>query len=348
AGRRALRGVSAVAALRRDADELAGIDQASWARDQLSFLRSQLAAADMSAREIVSLRSEHHRLDRILRASEAARGEIHAAEELALTAIFAGEELRGLSDEAADAMGRFRRAFYYVATAYQPVRDTCTMAIFDPERSCLPLWLGPLLDEAERRSWEIVVHVRGRTAEDDAMGWPADRAWSGPRSAEFARQRIAEAGLHDAVLLRAQGRDAGLLLAMEDGIHRFLRHDAEHPDRVGHLVLKLMTMRAELTDDDWTSEPMRAPPPERPRPGQAATRTREAGEDHVLVHEKDRLVEVPYAEYWPRFEEIALEDFRYHVAVDNVELIFKGHIEAWRAQQAARAVAAEDGEGDGP
>lgn len=342
AGRRALRGLGAVSELRREVDELMETDQASWARDQLSFLRSQLAAADTRAHEMEGLGSEHHRLERILGAAEAARAEVHAAEELALTALFSGEELRGVSDEAEHMVRRFRRAFFYVETAYQKVRDTCTLALFDSDRGCLRLWLGPMLDEAERRGWEIVVHVRGRSAEDDASDWPAERVWSGPRSAAFARQRIVEAGAHDAVLLRAHGRDAGLLLGMEEGPQRFLGYDADRADRAQHIVLKLMTMRAELADDDWKAEPMQAAPPDRPRSGQEVTRIREAGEGSVIVHDKDRVVEVPDDEYWARIEEIAHEDFRYHVGNDSVDRVYSGEIERWRAQLAARAAAAGD------
>jgi ATP-dependent Clp protease ATP-binding subunit ClpC len=344
AGRRALRGVNTVAELRREADDLMELDQAGWTRDQLSFLRSQLAAVGVRAQEIEGLRSEHHRLQRILAAAETALADIHAAEELALTALFAGEEARSLSDEAEETMRRFRRAFFYVATAEQKVRDTCTIAIFDPDRGPLALWLGPMLEEAERRGWEIEVHVRGRLAQDEAAGWPADRVWSAPRGAAFARQEIVEGGAHDAILLRVRGRNAGLLVGMEDGVHRFLGYAADDKEKAQHLVFRLMTMRADLTDDDWKAQPMQAPPPERPRAGHAFTRSREAEEQIVIVHEKDRVVEVPDAEYWQRLEEIVLEDFRYHLATDSFEHIYQGAIEVWRAQEAARAAAAEEGD----
>ncbi len=262
---------------------------------------------------------------------------MHAAEELALTALFSGEELRGVADEADEMVRRFRRAFFYVETASQKQRDTCTLALFDSDRGCLRHWLGPMLDEAERRGWEIVVHVRGRSAEDDAIEWPVERVWSGPRSVAFARQRVVEAGAHDALLLRAHGRDAGLLLGMEEGPHRFVGYDAERADRIQHIVVKLMTMRAELTDEDWKAEPMQAGPPDRPRSGQAVTRIRHAAEGTVQVHEKDRELDIPDDQYWARLEEIAHEDFRYHVATDSVEVIYGGDIERWRAQLAARA-----------
>jgi hypothetical protein len=101
-------------------------------------------------------------------------------------------------------------------------------------------------------------------------------------------------------------------------------------------------MRAELTDDDWKTPPMQAGPPDRPRAGQDVTRARLVGPGVVHVHEKDRAVEIPDQEYWARIEEVAHEDFRYHVATDSVEVIYGGDIERWRAQEAARA--AEAGE----
>jgi ATP-dependent Clp protease ATP-binding subunit ClpC len=341
-GRRALRGLGAVSELRREVDELMETEQATWARDQLSFLRSQLAAGGTRAREMEQLGSEHHRLERLLGAAEAARAEVHAAEELALAALFSGEELRGVSDEADEMVRRFRRAFFYVETASQKLRDTCTLALFDSDRGCLRLWLGPMLDEAERRGWEIVVHVRGRSPDDDAIDWPVDRVWSGPRSAAFARKRVVEAGAHDAVLLRAHGKDAGLILGMEEGPHRFVGYDAERADHAQHIVIKLMTMRAELTDDDWKTPPMQAGPPDRPRAGQDVTRVRLAEPGVVQVHEKDRALEIPDQEYWARIEEVAHEDFRYHVATDSVEVIYGGDIERWRAQEAARAAEAAE------
>ena len=123
-------------------------------------------------------------------------------------------------------------------------------------------------------------------------------------------------------ILRVDGDHAAVWLSLEAGLHRFVGMSSA-PDPA-HLHVSLIAQRKTLTDTEWTP-PALDPPNAQAAEGLSrgpALREHVAGSDKISLLGGRAAVTLPLADYWPRFEEIALEHllvFEADEAIDRDE-----------------------------
>jgi len=321
--RTALRGVFAVADMRRQADQLMAMDEALRVREECSFIRSQLATAGERGKkkrpgaDIGQLHARLHRLNEAWERADRGRNDLRAAEDLVLSALLGSEEARTWVDEARDILGSFRTAFFYLLSAHRDRRDAVTLMAMAPDGGDpMSVWLGPLLEECSRRRWRVSCHVRDN--EHRQAGWPSDRVWGPPRDTDWALNHVvSQPGSHKAVLLRVRGPDAAVLLGLEAGLHRFTGYSADKKPH--HLIVSLLRLADELTDEQWRWQPEW---PGRPARATVAVRERAQGDDVIRV-EKERLVELDHEHYWRSYEEVGLEHLLLHIERDTLHALYR-------------------------
>jgi ATP-dependent Clp protease ATP-binding subunit ClpC len=309
-GRRSARGVMAVAECRRIADRWLRRDLVTEVIDQLRWLEGQLAGGDTSKKKKQQLRdaisseqrqhmlTEQHRLRATLAAARAAREDLAAAEELALEAALAGEDVADVAREADELLGRFHRAMFWLAVARQEQRDELSLALSAPEAAGpLVRWVRGLLDAAPARNWSVAAHLLH--VRDPSPAWPESRVWGRERSAEWLRDKLDGDGVRN-VLLRIRGPGVACLLGLEAGNHRFVGLFKQTP---AHLVIRRVALATQFDDDAWLKVGALAAPASTPKG--AADRTYTAAEDHVVVR-GDRRVDLPWPEHFARLEEVGL------------------------------------------
>ncbi|MBE7447816.1 MAG: hypothetical protein HS111_02650 [Kofleriaceae bacterium] len=188
---------------------------------------------------------------------------------------------------------------FWLAVARLEQRDELTLALSAPEHAGpLERWVAAVLAAAPARGWSLTVHLLG--VRDPSPAWPASRVWGPPRPAGWLAERLERD--HDGVrnlLLRARGPGVACLLGLEAGAHRMVGLFKPSP---AHLIIRRLALAADFDDATWLKLGALAAPAPAPR-GQVE-RTHAAGADHVLVW--DRKVEVPWADYGARLEEVGL------------------------------------------
>jgi ATP-dependent Clp protease ATP-binding subunit ClpC len=327
-GRRALAEVDAVADVRRELDALLDKDAVKAIVEHLAMLRAQLAGARrgegsaLSAEDFELMRREQHRVESALARIEARRADIRVAEQLCMSALFEGEVAGEWLGEAVALAREAQRAVLWLLVAQRAARDEVTLALFEPDGpGPLARWLGPLCDLADERGWALTFHVR--QTGPHGQGWPSIRSWGPPRDVAFARARLF-GGAHKSVLLRASGRDVGILLALEAGVHRFHPPAAAQAAKGGavarHLHVRLATMKTELSAKSWYYPPLEEMPVS-PRRGVAVARERFAGEVGIF---KDPPLAIPDDAYWERIEEVALAHLLHHLERGAADGLFVG------------------------
>jgi ATP-dependent Clp protease ATP-binding subunit ClpC len=339
-GRVALRGTSAAAEMRRDADMLMALDEAEEVRERVGLLRSQLATTAEPRRrkrssskregalgaEATRLRTEHHRLAAALERADEARADLHAAEELGISALLEGEEAGAFGDEVQAAYRRFRRAFFGLLVAPRHERDQATVRVAQVGgTSGFRHWLLPFLAWAERSGWQVEAHVVKRHVSDAAPGrdWPESRPWSGPRSPAWLRFRIGrDPKPIDRVLLRVRGAGAGVVLPLEAGLHRFRGFGSGKA--LEYLTVEHQALRTELREDEWMDATLALPPAREYGARTRAARDRTQGDATVIV-EGDRQVELA-GSYFDSIEEILLAHLLAH-RERGLEQLFLGRLD---------------------
>ncbi len=235
--------------------------------------------------------------------------EICAIEELALTGFVAGQSIDGLRAEAEAAQKRFRGALVHALVAQEPRRNSSTLLVKELDsRRAFDRWLSPLLLDAARRKWTITVHLDGdKEPAPSGVAWPAGLRWGPPRTPDQALARIQHPDRSFRnVIVRAEGDHAGMWLALESGLHRFVGFSQGDP---ACLHVDLLALRAEVHESEWTI-PELEPPNAQAAEGLSrgpALRQQASGEDTVKILDGRAAAQVPADEYWPSFEEIALE-----------------------------------------
>ena len=309
-GRRSARGVMAVAECRRVADRWLARDLATEVMDQVRWLEGQLAGAGgekkrkrkrdaISSDQRQQMLTEQHRLRTAYEAARVARDEIAAAEELALEAALAGEDLAGLAREVEGMLARFQRAMFWLAVSRLEHRDEITLGLSSPEvAGPLERWTRALLAGAPERGWGITAHLLH--VRDPSPVWPESRVWGQPRSALWLQERFDRDsdGIRN-LMLRVRGPGAACLLGLECGGHRFTGLFKQNP---AHLVIRRLALAVDFDDTKWLQLGTLAAPAAAPK-GQVE-RTYPAAGDHVMVW--DRRVDVPWAEHLARLEEVGL------------------------------------------
>ena len=250
-----------LSALRRTVDRAMRFDRVIEVRERIDTLIAQMSygtggpkKGKQTSQEIAELRGEHHRLSEVWKRTEAAQEEVHSLEEVALSATLDGEPIGELLGEARAVHARFRRALTPLLVAQQDKRDEVTLLVTDlDEPHGHRLFTAPLLREARARRWTIEVHVDGGKKDSSDPPWPADRRWSPPRSAERILERI-DAGdpPSRALLLRCKGPWAGVYLALEEGLHKYLRvaPDVARAD----VLVSMIAMTTRLRDAEWAAK----------------------------------------------------------------------------------------------
>jgi ATP-dependent Clp protease ATP-binding subunit ClpC len=299
--------------MRRNVERYLLLERVKQVKEQIGFLLSQLSYGggsakkdERSAREMAVLQTEHYRLSQLWEKSSALHQDVLAAEELALVALFEGEPTREYFEEAKKAYSAFRKSLVYLLLAQESQRDQATLIIQElDEGRGFDLWLLPLIRFAVDRGWEIAVHL-DRDREPPSADWPAARRFGPPRPPARARELLATDVRGDSALIRVRGPYAGVLLALEAGLHRFIKvHPTVNPV---HFMVQLISMRFEVTDKEWLSEQLQPPIPNPQVDLTKLKATREHdGTNHRLILPTKRILPIVPDRYWDSFEEIALE-----------------------------------------
>jgi ATP-dependent Clp protease ATP-binding subunit ClpC len=312
-----------IAGARREVDRLMRLGPVAQMKDHVDFLVTQLNLSDREkadrrmARDAAELQAEHHRLRELWSKLVAAQEEVHAVEELGVLSLFEGQPVQPLVGDAEKARLAFRRVLPYALCALEPRRDEITLMIEELDEGALRPFLKPLLDQLGPRGWTAIAHVDGgaRLLED---GWPpvGERRWGPPRSAEWLGNELAT-GSFKTLLFRCRGPYAGVLLALEAGLHRTFLVNAKKSDAKNekpdddrrHVSVRTLALRFDVPADAWADKHL-APPPV----GGAAARKRGPAarvlnepEGWVGIAQGRATVDVDPSVYWARLEEIALE-----------------------------------------
>ena len=274
---------------------------------------------------------EHRRLDRIASELDAWWEQLLEAEELAMLALFEGEPVRPFRDDAEDAFEELTRSELYarLATLRDPDRITLLVRELDKGRA-LDLWLPPLLDEAQRRGWQVIGHLEGDPRDPTDVEWPPTRRVGPPRGAAALRRRVLQPKRKGrTVILRVQGALARALLALECDLFSFegLRGPGRREGERFHLHVVNIASRTDLKEADWERPCLQvggAPPRPLELRGPAA-RAYHFGEG-VLQAPGDRAsYRIPFTAYWSMFELIACTVLRrLDVAGEGRHSIYQG------------------------
>ena len=288
-----------------------------WARAQLalptveelrergSYLVAELAYGDADpARTPAAMQTELHGLGERLRALDAAQEELESIEELTLGAVLAGEVGVAMRDDALAADLAFREALLELLLFPEPRHEVSLLVQeWDRERGLDP-WLGGLLARHTELGWQIRAHIHNDGA-PKPPGWPIERAWGVARDPGDLLERLGRQGRDPiAVLLRVRGPNAGTLLALEAGVHRWDR-PRDGADFAA-FVVRLLTMRAEVTDAELESAKTQPGPVPDSTRRRITPAVREVSEGAVLVDGRRAEVEVGREDYWRRHRAIAL------------------------------------------
>ncbi len=321
---RDLDGMAAVAVVRREIGAALRLDPVEALREQVQLLVTQLAAEheaqakraakrerprrgeapQRSGADLGHMLAEHHRLAAAMGAIDGPWAEIKDLEELAMGALFDGESLGGLATEARAVRRRFRGALARALVALEPNRDGIVLLLHELDGGrALDCYLVPFLHHLPLRGWSADVHLAG----DAGPGWPADRRFGPARSHDEVLERLGGRDRPRSAVVAVRGDLAGVLLALEGGLHRFEKLSARADET--RLHVERLVLRPSLGDREWHDERVapllpqqadllrRAPP----------VRDLDVAEDRLTIVDKDVVLDVALADYWPRFDEIALE-----------------------------------------
>lgn len=178
---------------------------------------------------------------------ESRLADVHAAEELAISSVLEGEDARDFVAEIRSQYIEFRRSLFWILVAKRESRDEVTLAVRRVKgASPFALWLLPMLEYAQLKSWKIEVHLPGETG----SGWPAERVWGPPHDAEWLLTKLSTApDTLDRMLLRVQGVNSAILLPLESGLHRYRGYS--NNENGDHLEVEVLAQRVELDKEEW-------------------------------------------------------------------------------------------------
>ena len=319
-GRVALRGVAAAAEMRRFADRLMTLDEAQEVREQLAQMRAELATFNAPKKqrrrknkrkdarrsaELAALQSRYHRYSSAWSPVESARADLWAAEELAITAVLEGEDASSLTDEVREVYTQFLRKFFWILVANREARDLCALRVRRVgSHAPTELWLGPLLEHARRRGWSIEgripIHVAGAPK---GAGYKQGHLWSSPIEAAKLETEVESAP--DALrqlLLVVRGKDAGVLLPPERGLHKFEGYS--NHEGGDYLMIDLVHCPKALKDWQLSAASLATPPPRELAPRSIGDRLWTKGSTNVVVSDADAIDVV--AGYFESIEAIAM------------------------------------------
>jgi ATP-dependent Clp protease ATP-binding subunit ClpC len=317
AGYAALAPLRATQERRRFADRLLALEAVEQMREQIALIVSQLSRADgrtKATQELAatykSLRSDHQRMEALLREADELRGGLEAAEELSMLAWFAQEDFAPFVEEGKALEKRLKRLGPSLILGMEPRRDGITLMLQEADEArALDVWLLPLLAEAKARRWTF--EGRPGLSYDKAK---RRRRWNAlVDGAGLAKRLSAKDRDFREVLLHVSGPQAGLLLALEAGLHRFRKiHPKADP---AHLWVVTVAMRSSASDAELDSGLLQPPAPVPAKQLGLMEAVRVRGEQsQVQLCVKDLVREFTAESYWNDFEEVALEHLMHHEA----------------------------------
>ncbi|MEM6559157.1 MAG: AAA family ATPase [Myxococcota bacterium] len=296
-----------IASLRRRVQAWDSLPAVEEIAERMRFLTTEMTYGQNTRPEkldIAGLTSEHYRLHQRWQALAAPRREIEDLEELALSAVLAGEGLDRIQSTTDKLAAAVNHAMVRLLVALVP-RNQIILRLqeYDNQRT-LNRWLLPLLRAKARWGWNLQVHVFGDDARE--RGWPPRRPFGSARSADELQELLdARSRKPMTALMIATGEDAGSLLSLEAGVHRW-----EGQADPAHLMVEVAAFRATLQDDDKVDEwrsltPSRILLPSETRPLRATRLYRVDGK-HVAVAGGKPDVECHRDSYWRDWDRIAL------------------------------------------
>jgi hypothetical protein len=314
--------------VRRNAHRQSRLDRVRQLRDQAIFLVAQLgynAAAQAKRKkqadrlpmpdgpEIAQMTADHARYSDLLASLDAALAEVFAIEELALAGFVAGDALDPFKDELRAPMAKLHAALVRILVAEEPSKNGITLMVKElDDRRALELWLVPLLRDVDRRKWSVAVHLDA-DRERAGTGWPDDRRWGPPLDPAKAIARITAADrTFRNVMLCVEGDHARVWLGLEAGTHLFANFMGRGGDATLHI--DIIADRSALTAVEWTP-PALDPPNAQVAENlskQALVRRVDATIERIMIHALQASAEVSYEDYWPKFEEIALQQLLFY------------------------------------
>ncbi|MEM9189122.1 MAG: AAA family ATPase [Myxococcota bacterium] len=306
-----------IATMRRAVDTWFFLSAVVELRERVDFLVAQMNQLSRAktkkqqrraAIQLPEFQKDHHRLSELNERLSDSLNELCEVEELALTAHLAGEDGTELTEEAEACYRRFRADLPYALLTMAPARDAATLICQEPDpHGAFERWLLPLLRRAPAIGWQTFVHIPATFRQPGLDEWPDHRFWGPSQSAAWIEEELTRRGrsVRD-VLLRVKGPYAGVLVALEAGLHRWAsspRSDA------AHLVVTLARM-ADAQDQDHENPLL--------RPLALAQRSILKRRPTIRSHHAegelslfDGAVKLPGrsggAVYWQDFPEIALE-----------------------------------------
>ena len=290
-----------IAVLRRTATAVRHLEIVDEMHDRRTYLVAELARGGKRGRALPGqLVAEHARISERLTALDDAVEALEGVEDLASTAAYEGEDPMPYVEEAEDAMASFEEAFVRAVMGQYAADDAVLMvkAHTDPKR--LTRWLLDLLEGAEARGWDVVVH-RWEDAEKEA-GWPDPLPWGPPRPPAWVREALADAE-PDAigrawrgVLVCVSGPGAGGLICFEAGIHRFISKD-ERPE---HIEVRVKALARSIDSGRLGSDELALGKPESADVLErtAAAREYDLGRKTVGAPLAGQVFDVDPADYW--------------------------------------------------
>ncbi len=306
--RASARAMDQISGLRRSLRERLRGERLRELEERLEGLGTQLAyggrrgaGGRRRSTTITDLRVEHHRLNRIWNLLDDARREVEEVEELAIHAYFDGEPIEPFLEPARAAAAGWHAALPHALVALEPERDEISLMLTECDRwRGLDLWLAPLIAEAPRRDWSITGHF----FRDPETAGPRPR-WGPPRGAAKLGETVAAAERGRRVLLRVSGPDAGIFLATEAGIHRFL-HAERCDDAAHHLEIERLVWRAAWTGKQLkvANSLLNAMPQADHVASSKAVRCYDFKTGKLTVAGASKALVLPHATYWQRFDEI--------------------------------------------
>ncbi len=220
-----------VTALRRRLTRWCFLSSVEATRTERARLVSELARASLrkaTPQEVAGLEQRLGWIAPRIEKVERLRRELEEAEDLALAAYVAEEELEPLREEAERIARALELALYDVVASWiSSDEHELVLTAVAEKRSGLDLFVGPLMDAIERGGEGLLLGARphfpagvGPAAAD----WPAERAWGPPRDAAATRTILRGTSRFHHVYLELSGRDAYLSLCHFEGLVR-ITHD---------------------------------------------------------------------------------------------------------------------------
>ncbi|MEM6533257.1 MAG: AAA family ATPase [Myxococcota bacterium] len=298
--RQDLAGYRQVSELRRRIHRWTRLPTYEEIEERLGHLLTEMTAgageASMETSAVAEHGAEHHRLNSRWERFANARREVESLEELALVAILSGESLHAVDAEISTLADLVSTSLLRLLVGLRS-QPRVWLRAQECDAGTLNRWLLPLMEEQERHGFRLSPRLyRDRELEMGNFGPCLDGAALRERLLQRER-KVATA------VVEVVGEDAGSLLALEAGLHRW--ETAGNPE---HLRVDVVSFAPTLTEDDWHKIQPGRPPAASELRAQPAVRIYDrSGESVRVVPAKSGLdVELPGGDYWASWERVAV------------------------------------------